>query len=408
MDWLISLFKLILYSSLLGSILAVVIIMVKLILRKRLGVRWQYFIWLLLLVRLIIPYAPQSQFSVFNLFSLLENKISQVSSISNYYTGKSTISFSENQINGGNKQRSKNTFNNVTMSKDNSQSKSNNFTINRMSWIQVVCILWLMGVISYTIYSAFVIITFMIKLKSQKICKDERIINVLEQCIHRMNIKKSITIISTDMVRGPATFGFIKPKLLLPINIDKRLNLNELRYIILHEMAHLKRRDIQVSCLKNILQILHWFNPIIRYSFYRMGEDKELACDALALTYINEDECLNYGRTIIKLLQSFKKPVSIYGIANFIDNKSQIKRRITMISLFKKNSYKWTALSVATILLVGTVMLTNAKSTTVLADSGKKPNVKISQHNSKKLLMDILLEAKISRDICLLYMILKR
>jgi bla regulator protein BlaR1 len=379
MEWFIALFKLILYSTFLGSILAIAIIMLKFILRKSLGVRWHYCIWMLLVIRLLVPYSPQSQFSAFNLFNMIENRSLQVKIISNY-----DISTSVAQTTSSANQTSKNTYDNVSAVKESSKGNiSNSLGVNTLSYIELAGIAWLLGVITFSTYSIFVIVTFMAKLKSQEVCKDHKIIHVLHQCKRKMNINKTITIISTDMVKSPAIFGFLKPKLLLPLNIEKKLNLNEIQYIILHEMAHLKRKDIQVSLLTTALKILHWFNPIIWYSFYRMGEDRELACDALALTCINADECAHYGETIIKLMQSYKKSVPIYGMANSINNKSQIKRRITMISLFKKSSYKLTALSVTAILLVGTVMLTNAKSNTVLADSGKNSNAKILKNNSQ-------------------------
>lgn len=117
MDWFISLFKLILYSTVLASILAVVILMLKFILRKRLGVQWHYCIWLLLLIRLIIPYAPQSEFSAFNLFTTLQSKSSQVKSISNYSMVKPIISLSEKQTTSGTNQTSKNDSDNVAVGK---------------------------------------------------------------------------------------------------------------------------------------------------------------------------------------------------------------------------------------------------------------------------------------------------
>jgi len=51
----------------------------------------------------------------------------------------------------------------------------------------------------------------------------------------------------------------------------------------LHELAHLKRWDLPLGCLVSLLQVLHWFNPILWYGFRRMRADREQACDAMAL-----------------------------------------------------------------------------------------------------------------------------
>ena len=70
-------------------------------------------------------------------------------------------------------------------------------------------------------------------------------------------------------------------------------------------MSHIKRRDILTGWLMTALQILHWFNPLVWLAFHRMRVDRELACDALALSYASAEESQPYGRTIIKLLESF-------------------------------------------------------------------------------------------------------
>jgi bla regulator protein BlaR1 len=120
-----------------------------------------------------------------------------------------------------------------------------------------------------------------------------------------------------------------------------------------------------------------------------MRNDKELACDALAMSYINSNDYISYGNTIIKLLASYKKTTKIYGMSYIINNKSQIKRRITMISIFKKNSYKWSIISILILCLLGTVMLTNAKNNPVLADNqNSKSNTSLSNDDKASVITE--------------------
>jgi beta-lactamase regulating signal transducer with metallopeptidase domain len=55
----------------------------------------------------------------------------------------------------------------------------------------------------------------------------------------------------------------------------------ELRFVFLHELAHVRRRDILMSWLMALLQVVHWFNPLVWFAFSRWRADRELACDAL-------------------------------------------------------------------------------------------------------------------------------
>ena len=356
MLWFTSIFKWILYSSALASILSLIILLFKLLLKDKLGVRLHYAIWLIVVIRLLIPYGLQSSLSVFNLIKFESGAITQEASTANYETSKNS--------------NSKEIDPNMSPSALQPISTNNTFATNHIPiYLQVISCMWLIGVIILATYTIIMTIKLKGKFKNGHVCENEEVNLLLMQCKNKLNLKSNIKIINTSQIKTPCILGFIRPKLLLPIGIENCVNQNELEFIILHELAHVKRLDIVVGCISEALQVIHWFNPIIWYSFYRMRNDKELACDALALSYINCDDYINYGKTIIKLLENYKKTTRIYGISYIINNKSQIKRRITMISLFKKNSYKWSIIPIITLMLMGGVMLTNAKNNPVLADT---------------------------------------
>ncbi|UCE50047.1 MAG: PD40 domain-containing protein, partial [Phycisphaerales bacterium] len=157
--------------------------------------------------------------------------------------------------------------------------------------------------------------------------------------------------------------GFLRPRLLLPKGMIEALSEQELRYVLLHELAHLKRHDIYIGWLVSLLQILHWFNPLVWLAFYRMRADRELACDALVLARTQSDEPKSYGRIIVSLVERFSRPQRLPGMAGILETKAQLKRRVTMITRFKKNSYQWSPLAVALIIIIGCLSLPDAIST---------------------------------------------
>jgi len=82
----------------------------------------------------------------------------------------------------------------------------------------------------------------------------------------------------------PALFGFVRPRLLLPQGMLETYSLENLRYVFIHELAHLRQRDIYLGWLMALLQVVHWFNPLMWFAFGRMRADRELACDTLAIS----------------------------------------------------------------------------------------------------------------------------
>ncbi|MBU3155623.1 M56 and phosphodiester glycosidase domain-containing protein [Clostridium estertheticum] len=356
MLFLISIFKWVLYSTALGSILSLIILLFKLLLKDKLGVRWHYAIWLILIIRLLMPYGLQSSLSIFNIINFENTTITQV---------PYTITYKANKIFNNKESNTTVVPNFVKSNLQANTSDADQIPI----YLQLISCLWLLVAIIIASYTIVMTMKLKSKFKKGHVCNNKKVLLLLLQCKNKLNIKSNIRIINTNEIKTPCIYGFINPKLLLPIGTYNFLNKNELEFIILHELAHVKRLDIIVSCISGALQIIHWFNPIIWYSFYKMSNDKELACDALALSHVNCKNYMNYGKTIIKLLESYKKTPQVYGISYIINNKSQIKRRITMISLFKKNSYKWSIIPIVTLILLGGIMLTNAKNKPVLADN---------------------------------------
>jgi hypothetical protein len=137
----------------------------------------------------------------------------------------------------------------------------------------------------------------------------------------------------------------------------------ELRHVFMHELAHIKRRDVLVGWVMLALQTVHWFNPLVWLAFYRMRADRELACDALALSHTQPGENESYGLTIVKLLEGLGRSVWAPGLAGILENRQQMKERIIMIAKFHKTDR---GLALPVLLLAGLTLatLTDAQTKT--------------------------------------------
>ena len=190
---------------------------------------------------------------------------------------------------------------------------------------------------------------------------DVSVLNLLEDCKQQMGVRVPVTLIETAEVGSPSLFGFVRPRLLLPAGLTRDFSPEELRYVFLHELAHIKRNDILVGWLMTALQILHWFNPLVWLAAHRMRVDRELACDALALSYARDEENQRYGQTIIKLLESFGRSAWAPSMAGAVENKNQLKERIRMIAKYRKTN-RASALAGIIIIILGLLTLTDAQS----------------------------------------------
>ena len=82
-------------------------------------------------------------------------------------------------------------------------------------------------------------------------------------------------------LNAPALFGLFRKTICLPRGLTETLNEQELRWVIRHELAHIRRRDIPVVIIASIANALHWFNPIVWIITSRLRAAIEIAAGGL-------------------------------------------------------------------------------------------------------------------------------
>ncbi|KQX51712.1 M56 family metallopeptidase [Paenibacillus sp. Root444D2] len=351
-EHLMDLFDWVWSVSTMASVLVVLIIVMQHVLRHRLKPRWHYLLWLLVIIRLVLPWGPESEFSIYNWIGYTD-------------AVHSTVQVNQEEL-----------LTRAVVSESAAHSIYRN-----------VVVVWLLGVCFFGIYTIRINGKFARKMKIETVTiTDERILELFNQCKKMMSIHKSIALVESCNLATPTLFGFIKPQLIMPKTILNSLNDDQLQHVFLHELAHSRRNDIGVNWFMHALLIIHWFNPVLWYAYRRMREDQEIASDALALSYLTPDKTQDYGYTLIKLLENFSRPVQNVGNVNLTGSKIQLQRRIKMIKQFKTNSYRWSFLGIAAIIIISGCALTNPKdsSTSTPLQSTAVSEEKVKQQDSLK------------------------
>ncbi len=130
----------------------------------------------------------------------------------------------------------------------------------------------------------------------------------------------------------PAMVGVRQPKLLLPEDWESRFDDRSLRHVVLHELLHVKQRDLLWNWAAIAVQALHWFNPLVWFVVSRFQADRELRCDAGALALLSPAERLDYGHTLLRIQETFFAPPAIAGLAPCVRNHPTLRQRILMIT----------------------------------------------------------------------------
>lgn len=356
MPGLYSIFNWIAISSLMGSILILLILIAKFAFRNKASAKWHYYIWFLLLFRLIVPFTPESSFSMYNLlnhvqevFSVSDNTpdFSAMNSMSTQAADRTNLVLPANEYNLDHNSGEQETVNN----------HPGKFDYNRG-----LLLLWLLGVALLTGYTIFINLKIWYSIRNEPVVNNPSICGILNGCKSVMKISAHVPVVIVDKVHAPALFGIFRPRLLLPKSMINKLTEEQLKYICLHELAHWRRKDILINWITVILKILHWFNPIIWYGFHRMVQDCELACDSLVLSSIEAEKRKEYGHTVIQVMQMALKPQWIPGAMGMTTGKGHIKRRITMISNYKRQSLPLTIATVIIFTVIGVAGCTSSQT----------------------------------------------
>lgn len=119
-----------------------------------------------------------------------------------------------------------------------------------------------------------------------------------------LGIRTKICVKTTDMLNAPMLTGVFRPVLLLP---QREIDARQMRFILLHELTHYKRRDLWYKWFAFLVNALHWFNPLIYLAVRQINEECEISCDLALTAHMDEAEKAGYMGTILQLAAGQQK-----------------------------------------------------------------------------------------------------
>ncbi len=359
-------------TTLITSLVICLILVAQKVLGKRLGPRWSHALWLVLLIRMVVPWAPPSRISLLNLLppAVRQGQLPAMSAFPEQGPDLAAAAVPEVAEVAAEQEATPD----PSIQKATSPKPQTRAGVEQppgpafLTLRQILPVLWLAGaalVSAYLFASNFALWRIV---KRERPVVNQSTLELFEECKTQMGVQTLVAAVPSDQIESPALFGFLRPRLLLPRQMLDTASRDEMRYVFLHELAHLKRHDIYLGWVTSLLQVLHWFNPLVWFAFHRMRMDRELACDALVLARTGQQESQEYGRAIVALLRRFSRSRPLPALAGILENKSQLKRRIAMITQFKNDSYYWSPAAVVTVLAVACLALPGAHQNVATAN----------------------------------------
>jgi beta-lactamase regulating signal transducer with metallopeptidase domain/Tol biopolymer transport system component len=222
-----------------------------------------------------------------------------------------------------------------------------------LSWQAVAMVGWLVGGVMLAIWLAAGYARL-----SRIYCKEgsrdrapESFMQLLADTARRLRLRRLPRVVVSQNVQSPAVFGVFRPVLLLPARGTEDLTPREVEHILLHELAHVKRRDLQVHAFCIAIQVIYWFNPLLYLVRRQLQHLRELCCDATVAGVLKEGT-KDYCQTLVETAEWLLRQPSARGIG-FLGLVENPNRLLVRLRWLQKGPPQHPRLRIATTLLVG-------------------------------------------------------
>ncbi len=232
----------------------------------------------------------------------------------------------------------------------------------RLTWQGGAVLLWGIGVLGF---AGLVIrrVCFVRGLVAQGRPAQGEPVDLLDECRRRMNIHRQVRMKLLPGAFSPAVCGLWRPAILLPETLLARLTPDNLRAVLIHELAHIRRADLWVNCLQTILQILYFYNPLVWLANAIVRRVREQAVDEMSLVALGA-EARSYGATLIDVAEmAFWRASPALRLVGVAESKKSLEGRIRyMITRPIPKNTRVGICGLAAILLAAAVLLPMARA----------------------------------------------
>jgi len=170
--------------------------------------------------------------------------------------------------------------------------------------------------------------------------------------------KKQVPVFACPNIATPAVCGFFRPMILFPEEMLRRLSEEQLRWVLLHELAHVRRRDLQTAFLQRMATMLHFYNPVVWVASYFLNHLRESACDDMALAADATIPRKMIGDALLNIVEHsavVDRPIS--GALGAFDFASSVRRRLVRLLDKKRILHTKTGVGSMILLFLTTVLL---------------------------------------------------
>ena len=131
--------------------------------------------------------------------------------------------------------------------------------------------------------------------------EDASLLAAYEEAQYAVGLRRKPRLLVSEEISAPMAVGIVDPVVLVPDGLGEALSSEELVMVLLHELVHIKWRDLLMGLYQQLLTVIWFFHPLVRYLNRRLSQVCEDRCDGLVLERAHAP--VVYARALMELLQ---------------------------------------------------------------------------------------------------------
>ena len=311
-----------LQMSFLGTVIILLIVVLRAVLINRLPKKTFLILWWIALIRLLVPFSIKSVTSIY-------------SDINPVRTAQTT------------------TFLPIHGNMPEIANGLSEAMVQRTESISILSVIWLAGLLLCFGFFAVSYIKCYREFRFSLPVEND----ILEAWKEKHPLKRSLSIRQTETIAAPLSYGVIRPVILMPKNTEWK-NIYQLRYVLEHEYVHIRRLDMLTKLIMIAAVCIHWFNPLVWVMYILFNRDLELSCDETVVRRFGMDIKSVYATALISMEE---KKSGLTPLCNSF-SKNAIEERIRAIMKIKKTSKFAVIISAVLVICVTGGFATSASS----------------------------------------------
>ncbi len=322
-----------LVSAVLSSVLLVLVLTMRKVFAKTMNYKILAFLWMLLLIRLLMPFTFEAPVSVFSAYTSPAQD-TQIEPIAAEYT----------IANGSNTAEYEYTPDDAALRQDYQTTPTQNTSginvfigyLKQLNLINTALVIWLLGAAFVLLKSAVQMTVFLEITKYSNLCCREDIISIVKEHREKLKLKPIVIIKECAYISTPVIMGASKPVILIPEGMFESLDRKSISMIILHEMCHIKSGDLIKNKLWLIAKAFNWYNPLVWIAYKAFLDDLETTCDQNVLKQLKHSARGEYLDALLHTAKLIKPVKATPQALCFASDKSKLRKRVETMTTNKK------------------------------------------------------------------------